>query len=80
MKLTLQDLESAINYWRQRAPSTGEALKLSAEVNALSTPYAQLIMSGHEQLDIDSLDKLARDALAEWKTHQASSPAAARLK
>lgn len=80
MKLSIQDLETAINYWRLRSPSTGEEQTLAPEVNALAKPYAGLIMSGQVQIEIDALDKAARDALVAWKAAQASSPAEARLK
>lgn len=80
MKLSIQDLEAAINYWRLRSPSTGEEQKLSPEVNALAKPYASLIMGGQAQIETDGLDKAARDALIAWKSAQASSPADARLK
>lgn len=39
--ITLAELESAINFWRQRSsPSMGEELRLCAEASALATPYA----------------------------------------
>jgi len=42
--LTLTELESAINFWRQRSPSVGEELRLCSEASSLATPYALMII------------------------------------
>lgn len=72
MTLTLHELEQAINYWRHHHPSTGEEQKLCAQANALATPYAQMIMSHSQQVEIESLSKAARDALVDWRLSQAA--------
>lgn len=65
----LSELEGAINYWRNRSPSSGEALKLCPEVSALAKPYAILILQGSQRLTIDQLDDKATEA---WKLYQTS--------
>ena len=69
MHLTLNDIEHAINFWRQRHPSTGEELRLCAEANALATPYAQMIMAHQREIDLETLPKPAQRALAVWFEH-----------
>lgn len=68
--MTLNDIEQAINFWRQRYPSTGEEQRLCAEANALATPYAQMIMAHQKEIEVESLPKTAQRALAVWWEQQ----------
>ncbi len=65
-EISLTELESAINFWRQRSPSQGEELRLSREAAALATPYAMLIMTKLKTLQIESLDPTAKQAVLQW--------------
>lgn len=67
--ISITELENAINYWRSQSPSTGDTLQLCPEVNALSKPYALLIIQGAQRLPIDSLDE---KALAAWQTFKSA--------
>jgi len=66
MIVTLNELEQAINYWRQRLPSAGDELRLCAPAAALAEPYAGLILSHGRQLELEALGEAARAALEEW--------------
>lgn len=63
MFVTIQELEAAINYWRNQSPASGDALQLCAEASALAKPYAMMIVQGSARLPLDTLDETARSAL-----------------
>ena len=63
--ITLADIEAAINTWRRRLPSEGEAHKLCAQAAALATPYAAMIITHRHEIAVAELDEAARAALAE---------------
>ena len=65
--LTLTELESAINFWRQRSPSVGEELRLCPEASSLATPYALMIIERRKQIDITELSERAQTAIATWQ-------------
>lgn len=67
MEITLIELEQAINYWRMRCPSSGEAHCLSPEVNTLATIYALMIFDKRKTLSLESMDKAALDLLEIWR-------------
>mgnify|MGYP002632308722 FL=1 len=69
--ITLPDLESAINFWRQRSPSVGEELRLCQEASSLATPYALMIMERRTQFDVSQLSETAQHALRVWQEHSA---------
>ncbi len=60
--ISIHDLEAAINFWRARSPSSGDELKLCEEANALSKPYALLIVQRESALQLEGLDPKARKA------------------
>jgi Protein of unknown function (DUF3717) len=64
--LTLTELESAINFWRQRSPSVGEELRLCPEASSLATPYALMIIERRKQIDSAELSERAQAAIAAW--------------
>ena len=43
MELSLQELEAAINFWRDQRPARGNEYALSAEVKILARVYALMI-------------------------------------
>jgi len=65
--ITLPELESAINFWRQRSPSVGEELRLCQEASCLATPYALMIMERKSQLEISNMSEKAQLALQAWR-------------
>jgi hypothetical protein len=65
--LTLTELESAINFWRQRSPSVGEELRLCPEASSLATPYALMIIERRKQIEVSELSERAQSAIAGWR-------------
>lgn len=61
--ITITELESAINYWRQRSPSTGDELALCPEASSLSHTYALMIYSRRQAIAETELAPAARAAL-----------------
>jgi hypothetical protein len=64
--ITLSEIESAINFWRQRNPSVGEELRLCKEASSLATPYAQMIIERRSELPIASMSEAAQTAIKAW--------------
>lgn len=67
---TLAELESAINYWRARSPSTGEESALCAEAAALAEPYALLIFNARHEISWGHMEQGAQEALRGWAASQ----------
>jgi hypothetical protein len=67
MELSLQELEAAINHWRDRRPARGNEYALSAEVNVLARVYALMIFKRASSVETDSLDASARELLLAWR-------------
>ena len=61
--ITIQELEAAINYWRNQSPAVGDELRLCPEAAALTKPYALMIVQGSQRMPLDVLDELARTAI-----------------
>lgn len=66
MYLSIQDLEAAINYWRNQSPALGDELRLSAEVASLAKPYAIMIVKGVQRIPTDMLDDAAKLTLQKY--------------
>jgi len=66
ISLTLPELESAINFWRQRSPSIGEELRLCPEASSLATPYALMIIERRQQMAVADMSERAQSAIAVW--------------
>lgn len=64
--ITIQDLETAINYWRSQSPAIGEELHLCPEAAALAKPYALMIVQGAQRVPVDVLDEMARLAIQKF--------------
>lgn len=58
--ISIQDLEAAINYWRERSPATGEALELCKEASALANIYALMIIQSAQRVPLENLSERAR--------------------
>ena len=61
--ITIQELEAAINYWRNQSPAVGDELRLCPEAASLAKPYALMIVQGSQRMPLDVLDELARTAI-----------------
>ena len=64
--ITIQELESAINYWRNLSPARGDELSLCLEASALAKAYALMIIQGAQRMPIDVLDESARVAIQKF--------------
>ncbi|HEV3427537.1 MAG TPA: DUF3717 domain-containing protein [Paraburkholderia sp.] len=64
--ISITELEAAINFWRDRSPSSGDELALCQEASALSRPYALLIVQRQNVFSPDRLDPQARIA---WESY-----------
>lgn len=67
MDLSVQELEGAINYWRDRRPARGNELALSAEVNLLANVYALMIFRRQMTIDIGTVDPGVRRLIDDWR-------------
>lgn len=71
MDITLNELEEAINYWRQMRPSQGEERALSPEVNTLATVYAMMIFSHQRAMPLNNLDSSSKQLIEGWRQKSA---------
>jgi len=67
------DLEAAINWWRERSPSS-DGISAAPEVRALATAYALLAWNRATELDVNSLSDEALDAWLAWYATTPDSP------
>jgi hypothetical protein len=61
--ISIQEIESAINYWRDRSPSSGESLVLCSEAACLAKPYALMIIQSLQRISFETLGEAERSAL-----------------
>ena len=61
----ITDIESAINYWRERSPSP-DGFSLGPEVRALAEVYALMVFYGEMEADDISFPGAAREAWMSW--------------
>lgn len=66
MFISIQELEAAINFWREQSPSRGEALQLCPQAAALAKPYAMMIIQSSQRVPLDSLSGSAQAAWNEY--------------
>ena len=66
----ITDIESAINYWRQRKPSP-DGFSLAAETRALAVVYALMVF--HHEVEADEFS-FPSAALQAWLTWYESTP------
>ena len=74
MELSVQELEAAINYWRDQAPARGNEYALSAEVNLLAPIYALMIFHGASTLDTSTTGAPVQRLLQAWRAQHMSTP------
>jgi uncharacterized protein len=66
----ITDIESAINFWRHRAPSP-DGVELAPELRALGTVYGQMVFHHADEADEFSFPP---KAYAAWKTWYDATP------
>jgi predicted Fe-S protein YdhL (DUF1289 family) len=71
--LHITDIESAINWWRERSPSP-DGITACKEVLALAEVYALMVYYHELQCDEDSMPPKARDAWLAWYATTPDAP------
>ena len=69
----ITDIESAINWWRERSPSP-DGITACAEVRALAEVYALLVYYHQSEADDQTMPGAARDAWLGWYAHTPDAP------
>ncbi len=69
--ISIQELESAINYWRDKSPSSGESLVLCNEAACLAKPYALMIIQSSQRIALESLGESERSAFQVYLQNKA---------
>jgi predicted Fe-S protein YdhL (DUF1289 family) len=69
----ITDIESAINFWRDRSPSP-DGITACAEVRALGTVYALMVYYHDSECDETTMPAKARDAWLEWYATTPDAP------
>ncbi len=64
--ISITELEAAINFWRNRSPASGDELTLCKEANALSKPYALMIVQRRKSITPEAFEPFARAA---WESY-----------
>ena len=71
--LHITDIESAINWWRERRPSP-DGITACAEVLALAEVYALMVYYHESSCDEKSMPAAARDAWLAWYASMPDAP------
>jgi len=69
----ITDIESAINFWRERSPSP-DGITACREVRALAEVYALLVYYHEAYADEDSMPGRAREAWLAWYASTPDAP------
>ena len=64
--ISIQELEAAINYWRNLSPAKGDELSLCAEASLLAKAYALMIIQGAQRIPVDVLDEPSKLAIQKY--------------
>ena len=71
--IQISDIESAINYWREREPSP-DGLTLPAPTRALAEVYAQMVYAHAVQVDEAQMLPAAQAAWLDWYASTPDTP------
>ena len=71
--LHITDIESAINWWRERSPSP-DGISACAEVRALAEVYGLMVYHHESEADEDSMPRSAHVAWLAWYAHTPDAP------
>ena len=69
----ITDIESAINWWRERSPSP-DGISACAEVRALAEVYALMVYYREPLADEDTMPAAAREAWLAWYASTPDAP------
>jgi len=69
----ITDIESAINWWRERSPSV-DGVSACAEVRALATVYALLAYEHQTEAALEAMPGPAREAWLAWYDSTPDAP------
>ncbi len=69
----ITDIESAINWWRERSPSP-DGISACPEVRALAEVYALMVYYREPLADEHSMPARAREAWLAWYAHTPDAP------
>ncbi|MCU0773651.1 MAG: DUF3717 domain-containing protein [Ideonella sp.] len=69
----INDIEAAINWWRERSPSR-DGISACPEVRALAEVYALLAYYRESECDEVTMPRKAKDAWLAWYAQTADSP------
>ena len=69
----ITDIESAINWWREKKPSP-DGITACAEVRALAEVYALMVYYHESECDEDTMPVKARDAWLGWYASTPDAP------
>ncbi|OYU27013.1 MAG: Fe-S protein [Burkholderiales bacterium PBB2] len=69
----ITDIEAAINWWRERQPST-DGLSACPEVQALAEVYGLLVYHRDHECDEDSMPAVAKAAWLRWYDSTPDAP------
>ena len=69
----ITDIESAINYWREKTPSP-DGFSLAAPTRALAEVYALMVYFHEPECDEDSMPGEAREAWLAWYASTPDTP------
>jgi len=69
----ITDIESAINWWRERSPSP-DGITACAEVRALAEVYALMVYYRETLCDEDGMPPKAKAAWLAWYAHTPDAP------
>jgi len=72
-RIHITDIESAINYWRQRAPSP-DGVMLPAPTRALAEVYAGMTYAHEVLIDETVLSEVAQAAWLQWYASTPDTP------
>lgn len=71
--LHITDIESAINFWRDRHPSP-DGITACAEVRALAEVYATMVYRHEDECDEATMPRAAREAWLGWYATTPDAP------
>jgi predicted Fe-S protein YdhL (DUF1289 family) len=69
----ITDIESAINWWRERSPSP-DGITACTQVRALAEVYALLVYYRQSEADEKTMPRPAHDAWLAWYAHTPDAP------
>ena len=69
----ITDLESAINFWRARCPSSAN-MALAPEAAALAEVYALVVFRRQEEIQVEAMPVAAREAWLVWYATTPDTP------